>query len=57
MRIVKCEAVWEPAAPVDTVGGVTPLLTLANGSSVCLKADLGYQHVINSSIITGWKDF
>ena len=33
--------------------GVAPVLLMADGSSVSLKADLGYQHVVNRSVIEG----
>tara|TARA_B110000902_G_C14213721_1_gene552335 strand:- start:569 stop:1462 length:894 start_codon:yes stop_codon:yes gene_type:complete len=37
--------------------GVAPTLILADGSSVCLKEDEGYQHTVKGKTIKGWKEF
>ena len=42
---------------LKATNGVAPVLILADGSSVCLKADLGYQHVVHDMTIAGWTDF
>ena len=42
---------------LKATNGVAPVLILADGSSVCLKADLGYQHVVHNMTIAGWTDF
>ena len=42
---------------LKSANGVAPVLILADGSSVDLKSDLGYQHVVNGKTIAGWKEF
>ena len=42
---------------LKSANGVAPVLLMADGSRVNLKADLGYQHVVNGKTIAGWKDF
>tara|TARA_R110002126_G_scaffold130890_1_gene274515 strand:- start:10 stop:699 length:690 start_codon:yes stop_codon:yes gene_type:complete len=42
---------------LKSANGVAPVLILADGSSVVLKSDLGYQHVVNGKTIAGWKEF
>ena len=42
---------------LKSANGVAPVLLMADGSSVDLKSDLGYQHVVNGKTIAGWKDF
>ena len=42
---------------LKATNGVAPVLILADGSSVWLKADLGYQHVVHDMTIAGWTDF
>ena len=42
---------------LKSANGVAPVLILADGSSVDLKSDRGYQHVVNGKTIAGWKEF
>ena len=42
---------------LKSANGVAPVLILADGSSIDLKSDLGYQHVVNGKTIAGWKEF
>jgi hypothetical protein len=42
---------------LKAANGVAPVLLMADGSTVNLKDDLGYQHVVNGKTIPGWKDF
>jgi hypothetical protein len=42
---------------LKSANGVAPVLLMADGSRVNLKADLGYQHVVNGKTIAGWKEF
>ena len=42
---------------LKSANGVAPVLILADGSSVVLKSDLGYQHVVSGKTIAGWKEF
>ena len=42
---------------LKATNGVAPVLLMADASTVNLKDDLGYQHVVNGKTIPGWKDF
>ena len=42
---------------LKAANGVAPVLILADGNSVCLKADAGYQYIVNNKVIRGWKEF
>jgi len=42
---------------LKAANGVAPVLILADGSSVDLKSDRGYQHVVNGKTIAGWREF
>ena len=42
---------------LKAANGVAPMLLMADGSQVSLKADLGYQHVVNGKTIECWREF
>jgi hypothetical protein len=54
----KSRTLWlRKGVTLKASNGVAPTLILADGNSVCLKADEGYQHTVNGKTIKDWKDF